>query len=53
MSVRHLGRYLTEFAGRCNDRDCDTAEQMRRMARGLVGRTLTCRQLTGKAAVAA
>ncbi len=29
MSVRHLGRYLTEFAGRCNDRDCDTAEQRR------------------------
>ncbi len=53
MSVRHPGRYLTEFAGRCNDRDCDTAEQMRRMARGLVGRTLTYRQLTGKAAVAA
>ncbi len=53
MSVRHLGRYLTEFAGRYNDRDCDTAERMRRMARGLVGRTLTCRQLTGKAAVAA
>ncbi len=53
MSVRHPGRYLTEFAGRCNDRDCDTAERMRRMARGLVGRTLTYRQLTGKAAVAA
>ncbi len=29
MSVRHLGRYLTEFAGRRNDRDCDTAEQRR------------------------
>ncbi len=53
MSVRHLGRYLTEFAGRYNDRDCDTAERMRRMARGLVGRTLTGRQLTGQAAVAA
>ncbi len=53
MSVRHPGRYLTEFAGRCNDRDCDTAERMRRMARGLVGKTLTYRQLTGKAAVAA
>ncbi len=48
-----LGRYLTEFTGRCNDRDCDTAEQMRRMARGLVGKTPTYRQLTGKAAVAA
>ncbi len=53
MSVRHPGRYLTEFAGWYNDRDCDTAERMRRMARGLVGRTLTYRQLTGKAAVAA
>ncbi len=29
MSVRHLGRYLTDFAGRRNDRDCDTAEQRR------------------------
>ncbi len=53
MSVRHLGRYLTEFTGRCNARNCDTAERMRRMARGLVGRTLTYRQLVGKAAVAA
>ncbi len=53
MSVRHSGRYLTEFAGRRNARNCDTAERMRRMARGLVGRTLTYRQLVGKAAVAA
>ncbi len=53
MSVQHSGRYLTEFAGRCNARNCDTAERMRRMARGPVGRTLTYWQLVGKAAVAA
>ncbi len=53
MSVQHSGRYLTEFAGRRNARNCDTAERMRRMARGPVGRTLTYRQLVGKAAVAA
>ncbi len=53
MSVRHPGRYLAEFAGRRNARNCDTAERMRRMARGPVGRTLTYRQLVGKAAVAA
>ncbi len=53
ISVQHSGRYLTEFAGRRNARNCDTAERMRRMARGPVGRTLTYRQLVGKAAVAA
>ncbi len=53
MSVRHSGRYVAEFAGRRSARNCDTAEQMRHMARGLVGRTLTYRQLVGKAAVAA
>ncbi len=52
MSVRHLGRYLTEFAGRRNDRDCDTAERMRRMTRGLVGKTLN-RQGRGRGLSAA
>ncbi len=53
MSVGHSGRYLAEFAGRRNARNCDTAERMRRMARSLVGKTLTYRRLVGKAAVAA
>ena len=53
MSVQHLGRYVNEFAGRHNARNCDTAEQMRRMVKGLFGQSLTYRQLTGKAAVAA
>ena len=44
---------MTEFAGRNNARACDTAEQMRRMVRGLFSKSLTYRQLTGKAAVAA
>ena len=29
MSLKHLGRYVGEFAGRYNDRPSDTMEQMR------------------------
>ena len=49
MSRQHLGRYLAEFSGRHNVRNLDTAEQMRRLARGLVGRVLTWQQLAGQA----
>ncbi len=52
MSARQLHRYVTEFAGRRKARDCDSAEQMRRMARGLFAKIHTYRQLTGKAAAA-
>ena len=52
MSPQHLQRYVTEFAGRHNNRCADTAEQMRRMVHGLLGKTLTYRQLTGKTAAA-
>ena len=38
--VKHLVRYAGEFAGRHNDRPMDTAEQMRAMAHGMVGRRL-------------
>jgi hypothetical protein len=37
MSIKHLARYVTEFAGRHNVRDLDTLVQM---ARGLDGRRL-------------
>ncbi len=53
MSLQHLKRYLTEFAGRLNFRVLDTWEQLERMARGLFGKTLTYRQMTGEAAAAA
>ena len=52
MSVQHLRRYLDEFAGRHNSRSADTAEQMRRMVRGMVGRRLTWKTLAGTAAAA-
>ena len=35
MSKKHLGRYVTEFAGRHNQRPLDTTVQMEQMARGL------------------
>ena len=40
MSAKHLDRYVTEFAGRHNDREWDTADQMQRIARGMVGKRL-------------
>ena len=39
-SVKHLDRYVTEFAGRHNDREADTADIMAHMARGIVGKRL-------------
>ena len=44
-SVKHLGRYVTEFEGRHNARPLDTAEQMDAMARGAVGKRLTYNDL--------
>ena len=40
MSHDHLDRYVNEFAGRHNDREADTIEQMRRMVRGFEGKQL-------------
>ena len=47
MSVKHLHRYVAEFAGRHNIRDKDTLEQMGLLAAGLVGRRLRYRDLIG------
>ena len=47
MSERHLQRYVTEFAGRHNVRDLDTVHQMAAVARGMVGKRLTYRELVG------
>ena len=47
MSVKHLDRYVTEFAGRHNMRECDTIQQMSMVARGLDGKRLRYRELVG------
>ncbi len=49
MSVQHLRRYLAEFSGHHNVRSADTAEQMRQLARGLVGPALPWKLLAGRA----
>ncbi len=46
MSVKHLGRYVDEFAGRHNIRGLDTIDQMRQVVRGMDGKRLRYRELT-------
>ena len=46
-SVKHLGRYVAEFAGRHNARPLDTAEQMAKMAQAAVGKHLSYADLIG------
>ena len=45
VSEKHLGRYVREFAGRNNIRDLDTIDQMKMLARGMVGKRLRYRDL--------
>ena len=45
MSVKHLNRYVNEFAGRHNIRDLDAIAQMAAIAQGLVGKRLPYRDL--------
>ena len=45
MSVKHLHRYVNEFAGRHNIRESDTIEQMTFLAQGVVGKRLKYRDL--------
>ena len=47
MSVKHLNRYVAEFAGRQNMRDCDTIQQMSQVARGMDGKRLRYEDLIG------
>ena len=39
-SVKHLGRYVTEFSGRHNNRPSDTIDQVATMAKGMDGKRL-------------
>ena len=39
-SEKHLDRYVTEFAGRHNDREADTIDIMSNMAQKMVGKRL-------------
>ena len=45
MSPKHLHRYVSEFAGRHNDRESDTADQMGNLVRGMAGKSLTYDEL--------
>ena len=40
MSAKHLDRYVGEFAGRHNDRERDTIDQMAGIAQVMVGKRL-------------
>ncbi len=46
MSKKHLRRYVDEFAGRHNQREDDTIDQMRAMVHGMDGKRLRYRDLT-------
>ena len=46
MSVKHLSRYVGEFAGRHNHRPLDTADQMAAVVKGMDGKRLTYETLT-------
>jgi transposase-like protein len=50
VSVKHLGRYTTEFEGRHNARPLDTEEQMTAMVQGSVGKRLKYDDLIGPSA---
>ena len=45
MSEKHLGRYVSEFEGRHNDRPADTIEQVRRIIQGMDGKLLRYQDL--------
>ncbi|MCE2503428.1 MAG: hypothetical protein J4G05_05150 [Chlorobi bacterium] len=45
MSVKHLDRYVNEFAGRHNVRNFDTIEQMSMLVAGMSGKRLRYQEL--------
>jgi hypothetical protein len=46
--AEHLDRYVAECAGRHNRRPMDTEGMMAESVRGMVGKHLTYRELTGE-----
>lgn len=46
ISPKHLQKYVNEFAGRHNDRNSDTIDQMKHVFAGLVGKRLKYDELT-------
>ena len=46
MSPKHLDRYVNEFAGRHNNRNADTIDQMAAITRGMAGKQLRYKDLT-------
>ena len=46
ISPKHMDRYVTEFAGRHNDRQADTLDQMGNIVRGMIGRRISYADLT-------
>ena len=46
MSIKHLDRYVSEFAGRHNAREFDTLAQMIFIVRDMVGKRLKYKELT-------
>ena len=48
VSREHASRYASEFAGRHNSRTADTRDQIKALIRGMEGKRLTYRELTGK-----
>ena len=48
MSPEHLHRYAAEFAGRHNDRELDTLEQMSSIVENMDGRRLRQVDITPK-----
>ena len=45
MSVKHLRRYVCEFAERHNIRDLDTIDRMKDVVAGMVGKRLMYKDL--------
>ena len=48
MSVKHLQRYVNEFAGRHGIRRLDTYDQMCEVVAGFIGKRLMYKELTAE-----
>ena len=53
LSVKHLQRYLDEFAARHNVREMDTLDQMAHVAAGMIGQRLMYRDLVADTGLSA